>query len=58
LTVYNELKAAYTELRNEESERRFGKLYEYCSREQRDEIKKIIPVVISEAEPTSYGDES
>ena len=57
LTVYNELKAAYTELRNEESERRYGKLYEYLDRAQRDEIKKIIPVVISEAEPTNFGDE-
>ncbi|MFT6333633.1 MAG: biopolymer transport protein ExbD [Halioglobus sp.] len=58
LTVYNELKAAYTDLRNDESERRFGKLYEYCTRDQRDQIKKVLPVVISEAEPTSFGDES
>lgn len=57
LTVYNELKAAYTELRNEETDKRWGKPYELCSREQRDEIKKIIPIVISEAEPTSFGDE-
>ena len=57
LTVYNELKAAYTELRNEEAEKRYGKLYEYLDKEQRKIIRNEIPLVISEAEPTDFGDE-
>ena len=58
LTVYNELKSAYTELRNEESERRYGKLYEFLDKEQRKVIRNEIPLVISEAEPTNYGEEN
>ncbi|MDF1698140.1 MAG: biopolymer transporter ExbD [Saprospiraceae bacterium] len=57
LTVYNELKAAYTELRNEEAERRYGKLYDRLTKDQRAAIRAQIPLVISEAEPTSFGDE-
>jgi len=57
LTVYNELKAAYTELRNEESERRYGRLYENLNKDQRKAIRSEIPLVISEAEPTNFGEE-
>jgi len=57
LTVYNELKAAYRELRNEESQKRYGKLYSRLTKEQRASIRAEIPLVISEAEPTSFGDE-
>lgn len=57
LEVYNELKAAYNELRNEEAMKRFGKEYEFLARSQRDEIRKDIPLVISEAEPTNFGEE-
>ena len=57
LTVYNELKAAYTELRNEESEKRYGKQYDRLTKDQRKLIRNEIPLVISEAEPTSFGDE-
>lgn len=57
LTVYNELKAAYTELRNEESQRVYGKLYDRLTKSQRKAIRDKIPLVISEAEPTSFGDE-
>lgn len=57
LTVYNELKAAYNELRNEEANRRFGEDYDDLNKEQRAQIRSDIPLVISEAEPTNYGDE-
>lgn len=57
LEVYNELKAAYNELRNEEAKKRHGKEYEFCTGEQRTAIRSAIPLVISEAEPTSFGDE-
>lgn len=57
LEVYNEIKGAYNELRNEEANKRFGRDYEFCTREQRKEIRNDIPLVISEAEPTSFGEE-
>lgn len=59
LEVYNELKAAYNELWDELSERKFGEPYsDDLSVAQRNEIRKEIPFVISEAEPTSYGEEN
>ena len=57
LEVYNELKAAYNELRNEMAQRMHGKDFEYCSRAQRTEIRSALPLVISEAEPTNFGEE-
>lgn len=57
LTVYNELKAAYTELRNEEAQKMYGRFYDRLNKEQRAAIRAKIPLVISEAEPTSFGDE-
>lgn len=57
LEVYNELKAAYRELREAESKRRFGKTYELLPRDKKKEINAIIPLVLSEAEPTSFGEE-
>lgn len=57
IDVYNEVKAAYNELRDESANRKFGKDYEFLTREQRDEVKKVIPMKLSEAEPTSFGEE-
>ena len=58
LEVYNELKAAYNELRNEEAQRKYGKEFQYITREQQREIRARIPLVISEAEPTNFGEEN
>ena len=57
LTVYNELKAAYTDLRNDEAQKRYGKLYDRLTKDQRAAVRAQIPLVISEAEPTNFGDE-
>ncbi|HNR07316.1 MAG TPA: biopolymer transporter ExbD [Saprospiraceae bacterium] len=58
LAVYNELKAAYSELWNEEAKKRFRKdTIEECNKEQQNEIKRDIPFVLSEAEPTAFGEE-
>lgn len=58
LEVYNELKAAYDELWNEESERMYGVPYsDELTTDQKNAIKLKIPFVLSEAEPTSFGDE-
>ena len=57
LKVYNELKAAYNELRNDLANQKFGKDYEDLGGDKRKEIRSQIPLVISEAEPTAFGEE-
>lgn len=57
LEVYNELKAAYNELREEEAQKRHGKSFVYLTKDLQREIRAKIPLVISEAEPTNFGDE-
>lgn len=58
LEVYNELKAAYNELRNEESQKRHGKEFQFLTKDQQRAIRADIPLVISEAEPTNFGEEN
>ncbi len=58
LEVYNELMAAYNELRNDLALKKFNTQYEFLPRSQRLEINQEIPLVLSEAEPTSFGEES
>lgn len=58
LAVYNELKAAYDELWDEESRRTHGVAYsEELPIDIRRAIKSKIPMVLSEAEPTAFGAE-
>lgn len=58
LEVYNELKAAYNDLWNDLSMRKFGIPYsEDMPIAYQRAIKDEIPFVISEAEPTSFGTE-
>lgn len=58
LEVYNELKAAYRELWDAEAEKLYGVPYsDDMPRAQRKEIKARIPFVLSEAEPTNFGEE-
>ncbi len=54
LRVYNELKAAYNELRNELSERLYGMDYESLTSPHQREVRDRIPMTISEAEPTQF----
>lgn len=57
IIVYNELKAAYNAFWEEAALIRFHKnLYELTPIQQKN-IKDAIPMVISEAEPTGYGEE-
>lgn len=59
LAVYNELKAAYNELWTEESQRMYGVPYsDDLPIEYQRAIRAKIPLVISEAEPTSFGEEN
>lgn len=58
LQVYNELKGAYNELWDELARRKFGVPYsDDLPLAQRKAIKDEIPMVLSEAEPTNFGEE-
>lgn len=58
LQVYNELKAAYNELWNELSQRKYGVPYsEDMKFAWKKAIRDEIPFVLSEAEPTAFGEE-
>lgn len=56
LNVYNELQAAYSELWNEAAVKKYNKEYEFLSLEQKRDIRAEIPLVLSEAEPTNFGE--
>lgn len=59
LEVYNELKAAYNELWDEKSQRDYGVSYsDDMPLARRKAIKAEIPMVLSEAEPTNFGEEN
>ncbi len=53
--VQNELSAAYHELRDELTLRKFGKKYDDLDSDHQKAVRKIYPRAISEAEPRNYG---
>jgi biopolymer transport protein ExbD len=53
--VYDQLKAAYNELWEESAQRDYGRSYKDLDRKERKAIRSEIPLVISEAEPTSLS---
>ncbi|KAB2807034.1 ExbD/TolR family protein [Phaeocystidibacter luteus] len=55
VTVTNELIAAYNDLREGLSQRKFGKSVADLTEEQRDFIADVYPQIISEAEPVQIG---
>lgn len=55
IEVYNNIKAAYNELWEERSQATYGQSYASLVKEQQKLIRKQIPLVISEAEPTNVG---
>ncbi len=54
VAVYDQLKAAYNELWNESAQAKYGRNYEDLTKEERQDVRKEIPLVISEAEPTNF----
>ena len=44
--------------RNEAAKRQYGKDFEFLEYSEQKEIRAKIPLVISEAEPTAFGEES
>ena len=58
LMVYNELKAAYRELWDGECEKLYGVPYsDDLSIEKKKAVRSKYPFILSEAEPTAYGEE-
>lgn len=58
LSVYNELKAAYNELWNDLAQKKYGRDYsDDMPYAYRKTIREEIPFVLSEAEPTAFGEE-
>lgn len=55
IDVQNELAAAYTELRDDVSLKKFGKIFLELDEEQQKAVQMIYPQKISEAEPKNYG---
>jgi biopolymer transport protein ExbD len=53
--VRNELLGAYSELRNELAERKYGRPYDLLNEEAQTAISEVYPQFISEAEPVSVG---
>lgn len=59
-TVYNvyiaaldQIKLAYFEVRNEYSNGKFGKKFNDLNNEEQSEVKEVVPIIISIAEPES-----
>ena len=55
IKVRNELLGAYSELRNELAERKYGRSYDLLNEEAQTAISEVYPQFISEAEPVSVG---
>ena len=49
--------AAYNELRDEAAMRKYGKKLEDLPEARQEEIRNEIPLVLSEAEATNFGEE-
>ncbi|NPA34697.1 MAG: biopolymer transporter ExbD [Chlorobi bacterium] len=57
ITVYNELKAAYRELRDEAAMKKYGVPFDKLPPDKQKEIRKMYPIKISEAEPEAIGEQ-
>jgi biopolymer transport protein ExbD len=55
IAVQNQLAVAFNELRNEYARQNFGKNFSDLTETQQKGVQKVIPISISEAEPSNYG---
>lgn len=55
LTVYNEIKAGYNRIWEDESLRRFGQHYDDLDKKSQADVRKNYPLVISEVEPSKIA---
>ncbi len=57
LEVYNELRAAYNSIWEDQAQKRYSKAYDDLPIAYKKAIRGDFPLVISEAEPTAFGEE-
>lgn len=55
IAVYNELKAAYRQIWDDEALRDYGQHYDDLKKESKRKIRKKYPLVISEADPSDFA---
>jgi len=55
IEVQNQLAATFNELRDEYSRMNFGRVFDNLTETQKKGVQKVIPISISEAEPSNYG---
>ena len=53
VAVYNEVTRAYNEVRDEVSKTKFNSSFEDLESTQQKEVRKLVPMRISEAEPVA-----
>jgi biopolymer transport protein ExbD len=51
LEVYDAVLSGYRQLWDEQADRRYGTAYDRLTEDQQREVRKIIPMILSEAEP-------
>lgn len=57
LAVYDALLSAYKAVRDQQALQQYGKAYDLLSSEAQAAIKQQIPMIISEAEPSDFGED-
>jgi len=55
IAVQNQLAQAFNELRNEYAQEHYGKSFENLDEVTKKGVQTVIPISISEAEPSNYG---
>ena len=57
LNVLNEIRAAYNQMRNEYARHNYGFAYKDLPNEQKQKVRNIYPLNVSEAEPSNFDRE-
>ena len=55
IEVQNQLAVAFNELRDDYSRANFGRNFDNLTETQKKGVQKVVPISISEAEPSNYG---
>ncbi len=55
VAVYDALISTYKAVRNQQALQQYGKAYDFISSEAQTAIRRQIPMIISEAEPSDFG---
>ena len=56
IAVQDQLTSAYNELRNRKANEKWGKNFDELNEDQKEAVRKVVPMQISEAEPKNIGE--